>query len=70
MAAAEELDKLRSRTGITAETLQGFQAAGDVAGNTLEQIAARGPETVRERRGGQGVDGRRAQGSRDLGLGF
>lgn len=38
MSAAEELDKLHAKTGINVETLQRFQAAGDVAGNSLEQI--------------------------------
>jgi hypothetical protein len=38
LAAAEQLDKLRAQTGIGAETLQRFQAAGDAAGNTLAQL--------------------------------
>jgi len=39
MAAAEELDKLHAKTGISVEALQRFQAVGDAAGNSLDQIS-------------------------------
>jgi hypothetical protein len=39
LAAAEQLDKLRAQTGIGAESLQRFQAVGEAAGNSLEQIS-------------------------------
>lgn len=36
--AADELTKLHDKTGITVEGLQRFQAAGDDAGNTIDDI--------------------------------
>jgi hypothetical protein len=38
--AAEQLDKLHTRTGIGIEALERFHTVGDAAGNTLEQISA------------------------------
>ena len=38
-AAAEELDKLHAKTGISVEALQTFERAGAAAGNTLTELS-------------------------------
>ena len=40
LSAADTLTKLHDRTGLSIEALQRFQAAGDDAGNTVDEIAA------------------------------
>ena len=39
VATAEQLDKLNAKTGISVETLQRFDLAGKIAGNSLEEIS-------------------------------
>jgi hypothetical protein len=40
VATAEHLDKLNAKTGIAVETLQRFEVAGNIAGNSLDEISA------------------------------